>query len=243
VGRALAAKSPREGLHFEFAVVNSWGLSAWCLPGGKIAVNLGLLDAMKHDHRSFGGRLPTFEEKVASVLSHEITHATARHFGRTMEFKILMAALIKVYSYALNYLIRRYYDQKIDRVKYVASSKEVQEIETERKSTLESTRRTFDVIVQFVASGLGKCGSRSHELEADKYGMHLMQAALKPSSAESAIWLQQFFIHQKNRSGGGLFEWLSSLTSTHPSSQERLEANQQTWDQISQGCGQGTSWQ
>lgn len=237
IGNALAVQSPRPGLNFEFAVVNDWSINAWCLPGGKIALNLGILNAMENDYRDYGGKLPTFEEKVAAVLSHEITHATARHFGRSMEFRILMAGVVKVFNFSINYFVNIYYDQKI---KASDSAKEKDQIENQKAQSIQSINHVFDSVARIAVSGLGKCNSRAHELEADKFGMVLLhqigklrEVGLNPESAKAAIWLQNFFIEQKGDSSGGFFEWISHLTSTHPSSHERLQANQRTWQELS----------
>lgn len=221
VGQTLAAQSPRKGLNFEFAVVNDWHLNAWCLPGGKIGVNLGLLEELEKTKRDFGIPFLTFEDKVAAVLSHEITHATARHFGRTMEFKIFTAALIKTANFVVSYFVNKHYDQKIGKVK---------DVETQRQSTLAKVRKAFDSVARLATSGLGQCASRKHEFEADRFGMFLLQSS--GMNAESAVWLQQFFIYQKPHSDSGFFDWLSNLTSSHPTSQERLAANQHTWQEL-----------
>jgi len=58
----LAAVADRP-LPYEFVVLNSGELNAWALPGGKIAINRGLLAELKN------------EAELAAVLSHEIVHA------------------------------------------------------------------------------------------------------------------------------------------------------------------------
>ena len=65
VGQKLAAVSDR-ALPYEFVVLNSSVPNAWALPGGKIAVNRGLLTALKS------------EAELAAVLGHEIVHSSAR---------------------------------------------------------------------------------------------------------------------------------------------------------------------
>ncbi|MBP7074190.1 MAG: M48 family metalloprotease [Rhabdochlamydiaceae bacterium] len=250
IGKALASESPRKGLEFEFAVVNDWSHNAWCLPGGKIAMNLGMLNAMENDTRDYGGSLPTFEEKVAAVLSHEITHATARHFGRTMEFKIFMGACIKGAQFGISSFVKNHYDKKIEAIKSSSSTimqvtglsdtdKKIKEIEKQKTASLKSIQMLFNYLVRNVASGIGKCKSRTHELEADKYGMILLHQAGKKNlagfnaeSARSAIWLQSFFIQHSPPSSPGFFDWLTSLISTHPSSHERLAANKKTWEKL-----------
>jgi beta-barrel assembly-enhancing protease len=72
VGQKLAAVSDRP-LPYEFTVLNSSVPNAWALPGGKIAVNRGLLTALEN------------EAELAAVLGHEIVHAAARHGAKAQE--------------------------------------------------------------------------------------------------------------------------------------------------------------
>ena len=72
VGQKLAAKSGRN-LPYEFTVLNNSVPNAWALPGGKIALNRGLLTQLDN------------EAELAAVLGHEITHAAARHGAKSME--------------------------------------------------------------------------------------------------------------------------------------------------------------
>lgn len=77
VGGRLAAVSDRK-LPYEFAVLNNSIPNAWALPGGKIAVNRGLLAQLKS------------ESELAAVLGHEIVHAAARHSAQQMSRGMLM---------------------------------------------------------------------------------------------------------------------------------------------------------
>lgn len=72
VGQRLAAVSDRK-LPYEFVVLNSSVPNAWALPGGKIALNRGLLVELGS------------EAELAAVLGHEIVHAAARHGAKGME--------------------------------------------------------------------------------------------------------------------------------------------------------------
>ena len=69
VGARLAAVSDRP-LPYEFVVLNDSIPNAWALPGGKIAINRGLLLALEN------------EAELAAVLGHEIVHAAARHSAK-----------------------------------------------------------------------------------------------------------------------------------------------------------------
>lgn len=72
IGNKLAAVSHRPDLPYEFVVLNNSVPNAWALPGGKIAVNRGLLVQLDS------------EAELAAVLGHEIVHAAARHGAAQM---------------------------------------------------------------------------------------------------------------------------------------------------------------
>ena len=83
IGQKLAAVSDRK-LPYEFVVLNSSVPNAWALPGGKIAVNRGLLPELRS------------EAELAAVLGHEIVHAAARHGAKAQERGTLLQAGIAV---------------------------------------------------------------------------------------------------------------------------------------------------
>ncbi|RNC67170.1 MAG: peptidase M48 [Desulfuromonadales bacterium] len=87
VGQRLAAVSDR-GLPYEFTVINDSTPNAWALPGGKIAVNRGLLTELGS------------EAELAAVLGHEIVHAAARHGAQGMERGILLEGAVLATSLA-----------------------------------------------------------------------------------------------------------------------------------------------
>jgi predicted Zn-dependent protease len=81
IGSRLAAVSDRP-LPYEFVVLNSSVPNAWALPGGKIAINRGLLTEINS------------EAELAAVLGHEIVHAAARHSAKQMERGIWLQAAV-----------------------------------------------------------------------------------------------------------------------------------------------------
>lgn len=56
-----------DGYQWEFRLIESNQINAWCMPGGKIVFYTGILPICKS------------EEGVAVVMSHEIAHAIAEH--------------------------------------------------------------------------------------------------------------------------------------------------------------------
>jgi len=81
VGNRLAAVSDAQ-LPYEFTVLNNSVPNAWALPGGKIAINRGLLVELKS------------EAELAAVLGHEIVHAAARHTAQQMSKGMLLQGLV-----------------------------------------------------------------------------------------------------------------------------------------------------
>jgi predicted Zn-dependent protease len=61
-----------EGYQWEYNLVASDQVNAWCMPGGKIVVYSGLLPVTQN------------EAALAVVLGHEITHAVAKHGNERM---------------------------------------------------------------------------------------------------------------------------------------------------------------
>lgn len=89
IGQRLAAVSDRQ-LPYEFNVINDSTPNAWALPGGKIAVNRGLLVEMES------------EAELAAVLGHEIVHAAARHGAQGMQRGLLLQGALIASSIALS---------------------------------------------------------------------------------------------------------------------------------------------
>lgn len=76
VGQRVASASG-VSLPYEFVILNNSIPNAWALPGGKIAVNRGLLVALDN------------EAELAAVLGHEVAHAAARHGAQRMNRDVI----------------------------------------------------------------------------------------------------------------------------------------------------------
>ena len=61
-----------KGFEWEFNLVESPDVNAWCMPGGKVVVYTGIMPLVKND------------AGLATVLGHEIAHAIANHGGERM---------------------------------------------------------------------------------------------------------------------------------------------------------------
>ncbi|HYM32387.1 MAG TPA: M48 family metallopeptidase [Candidatus Cybelea sp.] len=71
----LLATSARPKLQWEIVVVDDSTVNAWALPGGKLAINRGLL------------RYLASEDELAAVISHEVGHAELSHALAEMKNK------------------------------------------------------------------------------------------------------------------------------------------------------------
>lgn len=61
------AQASGENFQWEYVLIESNEVNAWCMPGGKIAVYTGIMPVLKT------------EGALAAVLGHEVAHATLRH--------------------------------------------------------------------------------------------------------------------------------------------------------------------
>lgn len=69
--------SELDGYNWEFNLVDSKEVNAWCMPGGKVVVYTGLLPVTQN------------EAALAIVLGHEITHAVAHHGQERMSQELV----------------------------------------------------------------------------------------------------------------------------------------------------------
>jgi predicted Zn-dependent protease len=67
-----------DGYSWEFNLVESDQVNAWCMPGGKVVFYTGILPICKD------------EAGIATVMGHEIAHAIAEHGGERMSQGLLV---------------------------------------------------------------------------------------------------------------------------------------------------------
>lgn len=67
VAPRIAQASGEKSFQWEWMLIESPEVNAWCMPGGKMAVYTGIMPVLKN------------EAALAAVLGHEVAHATRRH--------------------------------------------------------------------------------------------------------------------------------------------------------------------
>jgi len=79
VGNAIKDASDEKSFAWEFNVLESDTVNAFCLPGGKVAVYTGIMKKFAN------------EAEMACVVAHEVGHAIARHGGERTSWSYLQA--------------------------------------------------------------------------------------------------------------------------------------------------------
>ena len=81
IGLKIAKVADRSDFSWEFNLVENDALNAFCLPGGKVVVYTGILKAARND------------DQLATVISHEIAHALARHGAERMSSSMVQQGI------------------------------------------------------------------------------------------------------------------------------------------------------
>lgn len=89
VGERIAAVANRPDFEWEFRLIESEQVNAFCLPGGKIAVYTGILPIMQN------------EAGMAVVIGHEVAHAVARHGPERMSQQMSVSVVQEVLKHGL----------------------------------------------------------------------------------------------------------------------------------------------
>jgi predicted Zn-dependent protease len=72
-----------DGFKWEYNLVDSKDINAWCMPGGKVVVYTGLLPVTQN------------EAGLAVVMGHEIAHAVARHGSERSSQQLVAQGLLQ----------------------------------------------------------------------------------------------------------------------------------------------------
>lgn len=78
IGQRLSAVAEDPGFEWEYNLIDSPQVNAFCLPGGKTAVYTGILPVAKNS------------DGLAVIMGHEIAHAIARHGAERMAHQRLL---------------------------------------------------------------------------------------------------------------------------------------------------------
>jgi predicted Zn-dependent protease len=86
VALRIARASDMPNLNWEFKVINSKEVNAFCLPGGKIVIYTGIMPICKT------------EAGLAAVIAHEVAHAVARHGAQRISQQVALSSGLSLAS-------------------------------------------------------------------------------------------------------------------------------------------------
>lgn len=89
VGRRIAQVAGKPGYQWEFRLFETEEPNAFCLPGGKVGVNTGILPIAQN------------EAGLAAIIGHEAAHAIARHGAERMSQGMIIAVGGEALAYGM----------------------------------------------------------------------------------------------------------------------------------------------
>ncbi len=90
IGEKIAKVANQKDYKWEFNLIENEAKNAFCLPGGKVVVYTGILKVAKND------------DQLATVISHEIAHALARHGAERVSASMLSQGIQVLGNIALS---------------------------------------------------------------------------------------------------------------------------------------------
>ena len=102
--KAVGLQNEIQNFAWEFNLVKSDELNAWCMPGGKIVVYEGIMKIISSD------------DELAVVLGHEVAHAVAKHANERMSQQVaaqmganVLGAVVSGQSYQTQAMAQQIY--------------------------------------------------------------------------------------------------------------------------------------
>ncbi len=163
IGEKIAIAANKPNFKWEFNLVDNDQINAFCLPGGKVVVYTGILQVAKND------------DQLATVMSHEIAHALARHGAERMSHQQITNAIGQIGSVLMSGYSPEY---------------------SSAFNLAYSTGVNVGVMLPF---------SRSHENEADEIGIHLMKKAGYNIREAISFWKNMKKLKGSNSDENSLF--------------------------------------
>ncbi len=135
IGNKIAKAANKPDFKWEFNLIDDPSVNAWCMPGGKVVVYSGILKMAKND------------DQLATIMSHEVSHALARHGAERMSHQQISSGLQQIGNLVLDATAPEY---------------------------ATAFNMAYGVGTQY---GVMLPYGRAHEHEADEIGIHLMHKA------------------------------------------------------------------
>lgn len=163
IGIRIAKVANKPEFKWEFHTISKDTLNAFCLPGGKVFVYTGIQKAAKND------------DQLATVISHEIAHALARHGAERSSMGQIVGIGGQVLSVVVNASVPEYNNAFAMAYGYGSN---------------------YGLLLPY---------SRTHELEADKIGLILMKKAGYDTNEALNFWNNMSSASGKEKNSNDFF--------------------------------------
>ena len=163
IGYRIASVANKPEFKWEFHTISKDKLNAFCLPGGKVFVYSGILKAANND------------DQLATVISHEIAHAIARHGAERASMNQVVGIGGQILSAVVNINAPQYNNAFAMAYGYGSN---------------------YGLMLPY---------SRKHELEADKIGLILMKRAGYDTKEALKFWSNMSNASGKNKNANDFF--------------------------------------
>ena len=163
IGYRIASIANKPNFQWEFHTISKDKLNAFCLPGGKVFVYTGILKAAHND------------DQLATVISHEIAHAIARHGAERASMNQVVGIGGQILSAVVNSKAPSYNNAFALAYGYGSN---------------------YGLMLPY---------SRKHELEADKIGLILMQKAGYNTKEALKFWSNMSNVSGRDKNTNDFF--------------------------------------
>lgn len=230
--------------------------NAYCAPGCKVTVYTGIektiqghLKSMKEiefvDAKGKKVKMDVsdvkYEDVMAALLGHELTHGVARHSGARITFGLFLTSILMVSSFALKFIAKTFFSAPVSI--FDAHNHKRDEKNTFRSNLSQrkftpigsllnslATLTEFDSIRDLIRNLVTLSYSRTNEYEADRLGMKLAHEA--GYNAKGALVLTEILRRESFDPKNPLLRGFLNLISSHPLSSDRIKANYKAYLEI-----------
>lgn len=119
--------------NWEVHVVNSSEVNAWCMPGGKMAIYAGLINAVK----------PT-DDELAAVIGHEMAHALREHSREQVSQQMATGIGLSVLAAVTGMPAASDLGSELTKVMFTLPNSRTHEIEADRIGVELAARAGYD---------------------------------------------------------------------------------------------------
>ena len=230
IGTKLVDKCDVSDLDFKFRVIRDDRANAFCLPGGKIAITTSLLNRI-YNLSITPECNSKFEDLVAAVLAHEITHACASHSVTRSELCILLLIIGKICKFVVQLFINQKMQENVYKKNYETIEEKNYAIKKANKNANfinEIVNVIFESFWSMTRSLITSWLSRQDEYQADCNALRYMKKV--NYNPRAMVDLQNMFAEIEDEhkifTKYSFMDKVASWLASHPRSEDRAKVSE-----------------